>query len=90
MNLGVGTIRPYTGPESLVFSEPGAAGSEGKHKGGWGVGTGPMIREEGRLPAVVAVRTQVVKGFPDRVLQKGGSVLRTKSRDSVGSLSSVG
>lgn len=34
----------------------------------------------------VAVRTQVVKGFPDRVLQKGGSVLRTKSRDSVGSL----
>ena len=56
-----------------------------------GVGTGPMIRGgEGMLPAVMAVQTRVVKGFPDRVLQKGGSLLRTKSRDSVGSLSSVG
>ena len=38
----------------------------------------------------MVVWTRVGKKFPDRILQKGVSLLRTKSRDNVGTEDTVG
>ena len=42
------------------------------------------------LSGVVAVQMQVGKEFPDRVLQKGVSLLRTKNRENVGTVNAAG
>ena len=62
MNLGVGTVQPYAGSESLVLSEPRGCRQWEEAQGKWAWEQNPRSEEReapGMLPAVVAIQTRL-------------------------------